>query len=548
MNKLKILWLSEASFLSTGYATYTKEVLKRLHNTGKYDIVELASYSCQDDERLADIPWKVYPNMPMWKNSPEKNNKQEIEVYDAHPIHQFGSFRFEELCTKFHPNVVVMIRDVWMDSFVISSPFRDNYNILWMPTVDGAPQNPEWMSCYAECDALFTYSDWSIDVLKRQNNRLNILGTASPAADSSFRVLDKKALKQALGLETKKIIGTVMRNQKRKLFPDLFESFRKFLDSSGRTDVLLYCHTSYPDNHPWNIPELLNEHALSNHVLFTYICNNCNYVFPSHFNDYVQICEKCHQAKATTSSVQKGINTEQLVEIYNLFDLYVQYSACEGFGIPLVEAAACGVPVMAVDYSAMSDVVRKLNGIPLTPKAMYKEIETGRMFAVPDNDDTAKKFQELLSDEKALINASIKTKMGYLKHYNYDNTAQKYQNYFDTLDVNALDAKWQKPFIPHVIDTNIPPETVSNSDFVKWLFLNVLNEPHQIGSYLYCKLLKDINYGCTSSGYGLHYLSEDSSYNQPKRREFNRKEAFNQMKALTEFRFHWQRRRMYEGK
>ena len=41
----------------------------------------------------------------------------------------------------------------------------------------------------------------------------------------------------------------------------------------------------------------------------------------------------------------------------NTFDLYVQYANSEGFGLPQVEAAGCGIPVASVDYSAMSSVV-----------------------------------------------------------------------------------------------------------------------------------------------------------------------------------------------
>jgi glycosyltransferase involved in cell wall biosynthesis len=51
--------------------------------------------------------------------------------------------------------------------------------------------------------------------------------------------------------------------------------------------------------------------------------------------------------------------------IYNLFDLYIQYHNSEGFGIPVIEAAACGTPVIATDFSAVCDVVRKVDGVLL---------------------------------------------------------------------------------------------------------------------------------------------------------------------------------------
>ena len=61
-------------------------------------------------------------------------------------------------------------------------------------------------------------------------------------------------------------------------------------------------------------------------------------------------------------SVNSGLSTKELVEIMNMFDIYVQYAICEGFGMPQVEAAACGIPIASVDYSAMNDIVHKLNG------------------------------------------------------------------------------------------------------------------------------------------------------------------------------------------
>ena len=44
MRKKRILFCSEATFLNTGYATYTREILNYLHSTGKYEIAEMDSY------------------------------------------------------------------------------------------------------------------------------------------------------------------------------------------------------------------------------------------------------------------------------------------------------------------------------------------------------------------------------------------------------------------------------------------------------------------------------------------------------------------------
>ena len=46
---------SEASFLSSGFANYTREILNRLYATNKYEIAEFASYSHVNDPRDKDI-------------------------------------------------------------------------------------------------------------------------------------------------------------------------------------------------------------------------------------------------------------------------------------------------------------------------------------------------------------------------------------------------------------------------------------------------------------------------------------------------------------
>ena len=87
----------------------------------------------------------------------------------------------------------------------------------------------------------------------------------------------------------------------------------------------------------------------------------------------------------------------------NCFDVYVQYANSEGFGLPQVEAAACGVPVMGTDYSAMESVLRKLGGTPIRPAALYKELETGCYRAVPNNELAAEKFHEFFLGYKKSV-------------------------------------------------------------------------------------------------------------------------------------------------
>jgi glycosyltransferase involved in cell wall biosynthesis len=50
------------------------------------------------------------------------------------------------------------------------------------------------------------------------------------------------------------------------------------------------------------------------------------------------------------------VSDEQLVQLYNQADLFVYPSKYEGFGLPVLEAMACGVPVVTADRSALREV------------------------------------------------------------------------------------------------------------------------------------------------------------------------------------------------
>jgi glycosyltransferase involved in cell wall biosynthesis len=553
MRKKRILFCSEATFLNTGYATYTREVLTYLLSTGKYELAELAAYGERNDPRASGIPWKYYGVMPNTESEP-KATREELEQYGSQPTNQFGEFLFEAVCLDFRPDIVCDIRDFWMLDFAERSPFRRFFNWCIMPTVDARPQARQWVSTYQGADACFTYSDWAGKVLEDQSGgKINYLGSAPPSAHAAYKpVANKDIHKVKFGIDpSTNIIGTVMRNQRRKLYPDLFEAFRKYIDNTGDNKTMLYCHTSYPDL-GWDIPELLQEHRLSSRVLFTYICGQTGQPFPSLFKGAVIESPFTRQFGAVLSSVKTGVSYEQLSDIMNLFDLYVQYANCEGFGLPQVEAAACGIPVMGTDYSAMESVLRKLEGFPITPKALYKELETGCLRAVPDNDLAAKKFEEFLSlskDKRQQL--GDRTRELFEQHYQWGATGKKWEEYFDSTEIVPWERTWESaPRInqPAEKPEELPPNA-SPKDLARWLITDVLREPERINSFFEARLVRDLMYQATTSTTGGMYFNESSQAfdGQATRSPFNFDMAYDHLSSLCNRRNMWEQRRMEVG-
>lgn len=322
---------SEASFLSSGFGTYAREILSRLYLTGKYEIAEFASYGMVNDPRDKNIPWKYYANAV-------KDNDPRYQEYMSRGDNQFGRWRFEKVLLDFRPDILIDVRDYWMSAYQAISPLRPYFHWILMPTVDSAPQQEEWIDTFLSADAVFTYSDWGAEVLKQQsNNQINYIDSASPGVDlNTFKPLNKELIKKQLSIpENSIIIGSVMRNQKRKLFPELISSFSQALNILEKENynlgknLYLYLHTSYPDM-GWDIPELLKEYRVSNRVLFSYACRKCSYIESGVYTGPTKVCPKCLNKAMAMPSVTNGISNEKLAEVYNCFDLYVQYAICLG--------------------------------------------------------------------------------------------------------------------------------------------------------------------------------------------------------------------------
>lgn len=503
MKKLKVLMCSEASYLSSGFSTYAKEILKRLHASGKYEIAEFASYARINDPRDKDIPWIFYANTP-------SDNDPRIAEYNNNPENQFGRWRFERVLLDFKPDVIFDVRDYWMNAYQQNSPLRPYYHWAVMPTIDSEPQQEDWIDTYLSADAIFTYSDFGRDVLAKQSNgHIRYIDTTSPGVDlSNFRPMyeSRQDIRKSLGIpEDAFIVGSILRNQKRKLIPDLFDSIRRLKDTDLAlyNKTYLYLHTSFPDA-GWDIPQLLKEYGVSNKVIFTYLCQNCGNVKSTLFSHVRANCSKCGQKALHLPNVNNGISSQQLALIINTFDIYVQYAICEGFGMPQVEAAACGIPIASVDYSAMSDIVRKLNGYPIRIQREFKELETKAIRVYPDNQHLV----ETLIKHNNLIPILQQQKRDETRkltelHYNWDHISAKWEKYFDNIKLIGLQGKWD---IPLSKLTNIPISILSetskmnNYNFVFGIMKRFLPNHPIIHTITPLNMIKDLDYGFVQNG------------------------------------------------
>ena len=511
--KKRILFCGESSWLNTGFSIYNRQILERINATDKYTLAEFGNYGNTVDPQAIALPWKFYGNLP--------RDKKEAELYRSRPTNQFGAYKFDAVVSDFQPDIVFACTDPWMVEHIMKSQFRDKYKTVLTPTVDSAPQKQEWVdNIYNKSDIITTYSRFGKRTLEGQG--VKVTSVTSPGVDLEiFSPKDKYAIKSDWGLQKSlKIIGTVMRNQKRKCFPELFQAYAKLRRANPNVreiqQSVLLCHTSWPDV-GWNLPELIQRNGLNRHVIFTYKCDACSRNFfswfiPSEGKSGNGKCVFCGEIKAHMPNTHSGVSTEELSEIYNVMDIYVQPAICEGWALPIVEAKACGVPGLYSNYSAMEDHVENGGGLAIDIGTLYTEAETMAVRSLPDVDSIVSSLKHLLTNSKERKKMGEAARECSESLHNWSLPAQEFERIFDELETHNRKTGWDKrPEFKIINNTRIQPG-LNNEQFVITCYRQLLRrEPDQEG---FKNWMKSLASGNSRESVESFFRGENSSHNK----------------------------------
>jgi len=480
--KKRILIANDASFLNTGYGIYGKEILTRLHNSDKFEVAELGCYADITNPKIKEIPWKFYPNAV---SSVDQRNNQ----YKSNPLNQFGLWRFNRCVVDFKPHIVFDVRDYWMFAYQETSPYKKYFNWIIMPATDSAPPKTEWLYTFANADMIMPYTQWAKKTLQLAcGNQIKLFPKVANAGinpNEFYPIENKQEHKKKYFGEDIVVIGSVMRNQRRKLLPDLMIAYKKYIEILKQSNnkeladkTYLYLHTSFPEDPGWDIPSLLLEYGIADKTYFTYTCKNCQNWFPSKFQQSITPCKHCGKKAAVIASPINGIKTNQLNEVYNLFDLFVQYAICEGFGMPQVEAAACGLTLASVDYSAMSEIIDNIGGYKIPISRSFREMETNADRVYPNINKTVEIMYNYfvnLSEEDRKAH-SISTREKCISYYTWDNVYSVWEECFDSINSNNK-LSWDSRTPNETNHSLKVPKELSDKEFIQYICMNIINDP-----------------------------------------------------------------------
>ena len=403
--KIKVLAYMDSPVVQTGFGRVSREILTRLQATKKFDIV-VVGLNDRGEYHEQRNNFKIVP-CPDLKDDP------------------YGHGELVRTIQKENPDVIFAMNDIW-----VFTGFEENKNKNWFAnlidnvapgtpvvcyfTVDGHPNAPEWDD----------FIRWlTVPVIMSDYAKQTISETAPDVVDSLMTAYhgssvdyfyplsekDKLAARHELSRGAVKpedfLITVVSRNQPRKNLPTLLHAFKKFNEGyhicpeckypnsdvdrfceicgasrnevekgeyvTGVGNAFLYLHMAIRDMRGFKLDKIIGDNKIQ-HVLFR----------PRH-------------------DIAQGVEIEDLNRIYNASTVFCQPTYAEGYGLPPIEAACAGTPVIATRTTTMIEMFENGRGELVRPDSVMVLADAGhcRKHNISEV-ELIKSFQKLYNDSE----------------------------------------------------------------------------------------------------------------------------------------------------
>lgn len=375
--KLRILWNSNAVFSPSGYGNQSRDLLYRFLKEG-WSVAQSAFYGLEGGSIILD-GLKIYPKL------------SDVWGGDAMILHG----------NDYKADITVSFQDSWvLDPKYLQKVRR---YVPYVP-VDHDPVPPAVLDRMKFAHRIVTYSAHG----QKQLANNGYASTLIPhGVDMNvFKPMDKQEARKAFGLPpTGFLFGMVSANKDnppRKSFQEALEAFARF--KQDVPDASIYFHTimDYPSGFP--IKQYAAELGIESSIYF--------------LDGY---------------DVAVRFGHTDVAKLMNAFDCLLIPSTGEGFGMPCTEAQACGVPVIANDFTALSELV-----VP-GETGYLVEVDRKRYSlmcsyaGIPSVEDLYKKMKLVYDGDRQAMGRAARTFVN--AHFNIDMlVTKKWNRFFEELE------------------------------------------------------------------------------------------------------------------
>jgi glycosyltransferase involved in cell wall biosynthesis len=430
--KIPILFCSD--FGDTGFGTVGAELTARWAQMEIFD-VHYHGWHAKDDQIEA---FKSRENVTVHKTNGSLADHT-------------GSVTFDEVVKVVQPKVVISLGDPWMIDYIKKSEYRDFFSWIAYVPIDRDTISQRWKGALRAPDVLALYSKFGMETIDDQVPLCNTVyiphgvdrmcfkeyyaDGMGPDDDIDDVMQGRKSGILGAGFADKFIVGFVGRNQVRKNIPGGFAAFKAFncatwcerqdieFEEDGE-DVSVNAEEFCPNRQKFRCEmcPAFQQRPETEHSMFWLHTTPGSGVDRDDAPGVGWNIEEMATRFGLDGKVGitpgitalKGLPREALAMIMNCFDVHLFMSHSEGFGLPIAETLACGVPNVVTDYSSMSELVSDGGGYAIEPIAFSTYTTWENPWAIPHVGKAADKINELFLDKELYTKTrkdAVKSKM-----------------------------------------------------------------------------------------------------------------------------------------
>ena len=314
---MKIALISAHLLANSGYGKVAREICVRLADLG-YEVYAIGGFG-----------WQSMYGMHVEIQTPNGKTVKCLQTWQD----PAGSTVFHHYHRMFKFDLVISLWDYQLTQYL------NNVDVPWIAQgpID-APLTRKWANMVRNAIRIVAYSKYAFNELLKYYPPSKLRYIPHGVNTEVYRPYTefRREVREKLEVpEDAFLLINVSDNVPRKNLGFLLYCFKKFIEKHPNEKIYLYLHTNWSIGFPrgLDIPGLINELDLGERVKLPALDPMIN-----------------------------PMDDLQLALIYSACDVMIHTSISEGFGLPLLEAMACGVPVIAVKSSAMVELVEPATG------------------------------------------------------------------------------------------------------------------------------------------------------------------------------------------
>lgn len=522
MIKRKVLFHSNYCGVATGFGGYIREIFEYLYKTGKYDLHLYATGVQWENLDYKRWPWKVYGALP--------NDQNELNRLNQDPglmrLASYGTYNIDKVIKEVKPDILFCVEDFWGFSFCIDKPWWNKFPCVIQTTLDSIPLLPDAVEKCHQIKNFYVWADFAVQEFKkiaaeaqkqvldqkkkffaRQwksredyqveqarfqkfeqeshqridafNNVKLLRGTVNSSAYFPLSLIERSDLRRKFNIDDDVfLVGSLSRNQLRKLWPNLIEGFKLFKDKNPEIKTKLALWTYWKEG--WDIPRLMRQFKVDKEdVLAIYKCRETGewFMLPYQEED-IDNPKTGHKKSMITVSISNFLPYEEVNKFYNILDCFCLPITSGGQERAALEAKLAGLVTLINPYSCFVDQCVDEAGSLSLDFSTYTEMGTQFIKANPYPSSICKQLKKAYDlDKEGRKQLGLKARKWVLDNFSIEVIGKKLEDIIDSFQSTNYDFNFDQK--KELKEPNAAiPDIQDDCLFIKTLYELILKCPN----------------------------------------------------------------------